>query len=426
MEMNIIREDCIKKPQWADLPCELIAAIISYIDCTVESARIARYAPHSEKNLHVRKVFAADPDAQARQFEYVEISRAQFWRKTFGKKWDQVQKKLLKKELYRLEYSKEDSYKDYDHFLRDLNFARKNKIKLGAIQFQHDYEKSYCDFPKIFDGEVDVSKVKEVTLHFSQFDSPKDLSARVTICKQMERIQKKIFENCKEVEIVKSQVFLPPNPLQWPAILCMDFFRMSNVQEIDVSLRIDGENNFATQKVHKSSFQRLIGGFPKLKKATLRMCGCSSDGSDDPYKRRKDDQKVCFHIESETLEELDVYDLRQWTKVTCSCPSLKKYICDGEKDGTGIRPKLSKADWEVSISQQKCGEDGLDVIFPVGNRMIDGFLVHSDCRIIFKDIHYDYGDKFWLMCGKCYPSYQFCVETFDKIRENNETLEEQE
>jgi len=157
-------------------------------------------------------------------------------------------------------------------------------------------------------------------------------------------------------------------------------FSKPSISELKLSLKF-----MRGSPVDGMAFTRIVKDLPGLRSLSL-----GSPGTSDLCDHR-------FHIESASLRVLDVSGLGKCQWISCKCPQLELFRCNGAY-GNGSRPLFSADQMSnmISFEEEYCRilESGSRMLqVPVGVVPFTGMDVPDDCECVLDD--YDHGD--WLL-----------------------------
>ena len=192
-----------------------------------------------------------------------------------------------------------------------------------------------------------------------------------------------IAEHCPNLAELAVAVTLPSTSPGYSEYISEAMFSMPSITKLKISLGYHGADPNAINEPRRmdglviTKLIRHLSGLRHLEIATSWSSGVRLF-----YCRR-------YHIASETLQSLKTIGLGKRVFVSCKCPNLSQFICDGSLHGNGTRPLLSSEQY-ATISRHINEEEKL--VVPFGAFFVPNFEAPDTCEMMLENFnaHFEY------------------------------------
>ena len=186
-------------------------------------------------------------------------------------------------------------------------------------------------------------------------------------------------------------------PVRQDQVRCSEYlssalFSLSSITKLEVGLCGHLSAARGSWPINSMVFYKMIKNLTSLTKLSIK----TSNSNSFLHGRR-------FLILSPTLEILDCTGLGKHVWVSCECPKLERFKCDGAAYGNGTRPLFTADDLDNMDSfEESFVKDG-DLKVNAGRVGFAGLDVPDTCECILRD--FDCPDPDWILEAK--PQCQF-------------------
>ena len=166
--------------------------------------------------------------------------------------------------------------------------------------------------------------------------------------------------------------------------LSSSLFSMQSITKLEVSLGVDF-NARSSGPVNGMLFHKMIKNLPGLIDLSIKY-----DYGEIFHNRR-------FLIISPTLKNLDTTGLSKCVWVSCECPKLERFECNGSAYGNGTRPIFPSSDLDYDYIESF--EDSFvrrgDLRVNAGRVAFSGLDVPDNCECVLRGYHRPQND--WVL-----------------------------
>jgi len=280
---------------------------------------------------------------------------------------------------------------------KTMRFLVRHQIKLGALNFSaplHEYQqlvdfmqgcdmKNLCKMRAYYNIDNVRYSINTTQLggHVYDLTTPDRIADHVGIqATSQKNIHDLIAGKCPRLKELAVKLVLPWNPSEYSAYISTSLFSISSIEKLKISLVLITDinaldNRIVDDDIDELIFTRLIKNMPGLRSLIL-----ATQQTRLLYRRT-------FHLESESLEHLDVCGTSKWCWISCRCPNLVRYDCLGEGFGNGTRPILTQLQRETLDARS----NGDRCVLSVTEYHFPQLEVSDACQVMLRD----YKVLFW-------------------------------
>ena len=207
-----------------------------------------------------------------------------------------------------------------------------------------------------------------------------------------------IAVNCPHLADASLRVTLPLCTHNYTECISEAFFSMASISKLKISLSFARGLSRHGSHIEGNCFTNMIRNLVNLKELELAYGGWT---------------ELCylrlFHIESSSLEKINVTGLAKGMYVSCNCPRLEQFICNGHHYGNGVIPRLSLQQYDNLFDEEE--ENNSDLVTTPSTFIFPRLIVPDTCQMVLKDF---FSSSIFHIYNGRFTGFQNCtLQTWD-------------